>query len=163
MGIFATRSPHRPNPIGLSLAKLEKIEGDTIFLSGIDLVNGTPVLDVKPYLPLWDGAENARTGWAEENVFPELEVEFTEKAEEDIKETGDVSLRSLISDTLRQDPRNRRDRSQMGENHELGFFISNHDIHFSVRGGKATVISVETGKTFVKKFRRGKNSLKDSK
>jgi len=49
MGVFATRSPHRYNPIGLSLAKLDKIEGKTIHLSGSDLIHGTPVIDIKPY------------------------------------------------------------------------------------------------------------------
>jgi len=49
MGVYATRSPHRFNPIGLSTAKLEKIDGRTIHLSGIDLIHGTPVLDIKPY------------------------------------------------------------------------------------------------------------------
>jgi tRNA-Thr(GGU) m(6)t(6)A37 methyltransferase TsaA len=48
-GVFATRSPHRYNPIGLSLAKLEKVENRTIFVSGIDLIHGTPIIDIKPY------------------------------------------------------------------------------------------------------------------
>ena len=52
--MFASRSPHRPCPIGLTLAKLESIEGDTLHLSGIDLIDGTPVLDVKPYIPGYD-------------------------------------------------------------------------------------------------------------
>jgi tRNA (adenine37-N6)-methyltransferase len=49
MGVYATRSPHRFNPIGLSIAKLEKVDGRTIHISGIDLIHGTPVLDIKPY------------------------------------------------------------------------------------------------------------------
>ena len=53
-GLFSTRSPKRPNPIGLSIVRLEKISGDTLFLSGIDAFNGTPVLDIKPYLPSVD-------------------------------------------------------------------------------------------------------------
>ena len=48
-GVFATRSPHRYNPIGLSVAKLDKVEDRTIHISGIDLIHGTPVLDIKPY------------------------------------------------------------------------------------------------------------------
>lgn len=48
-GVFATRSPHRYNPIGLSIAKLDKVEDRTIYVSGIDLIHGTPVLDIKPY------------------------------------------------------------------------------------------------------------------
>ncbi|KAM9990307.1 hypothetical protein ACTFIY_006345 [Dictyostelium cf. discoideum] len=49
VGLFSTRTPHRPNPIGLSVAKIDKVVGDTIYLSGIDLIDGTPILDVKPY------------------------------------------------------------------------------------------------------------------
>ena len=54
VGVFASRSPHRPNPIGLTLAKLDGIIGNTLLLSGIDLLDGTPVLDVKPYIPDYD-------------------------------------------------------------------------------------------------------------
>ncbi|XP_067886642.1 tRNA (adenine(37)-N6)-methyltransferase [Heterodontus francisci] len=53
-GVFSTRSPHRPNTIGLTLAKLDRIEGDTVYLSGIDMIQGTPVLDIKPYIPDYD-------------------------------------------------------------------------------------------------------------
>ena len=49
MGVFATRSPHRFNPIGLSIAKIDRVEGRTVYMSGLDLVHGTPVLDIKPY------------------------------------------------------------------------------------------------------------------
>ncbi|KAG8196857.1 hypothetical protein JTE90_027569 [Oedothorax gibbosus] len=54
VGVFSTRSPHRPSAIGLSLIKLDRIEGSTLHLSGLDLLNGTPVLDIKPYIPAYD-------------------------------------------------------------------------------------------------------------
>ncbi|XP_071526810.1 tRNA (adenine(37)-N6)-methyltransferase [Panulirus ornatus] len=54
IGVFATRSPHRPNPLGLTLARLEKIKGDCVYLSGLDILDGTPVLDIKPYIPQYD-------------------------------------------------------------------------------------------------------------
>jgi tRNA-Thr(GGU) m(6)t(6)A37 methyltransferase TsaA len=54
VGVFSTRSPHRPCPIGLTLARLEGVEGDTLVLSGVDIIDGTPVLDIKPYIPLYD-------------------------------------------------------------------------------------------------------------
>ncbi|XP_041523581.1 tRNA (adenine(37)-N6)-methyltransferase isoform X1 [Microtus oregoni] len=57
-GVFSTRSPHRPNAIGLTLAKLEKVEGGTVFLSGIDMIHGTPVLDIKPYIADYDTPQN---------------------------------------------------------------------------------------------------------
>uniref|UniRef100_A0A453KVZ6 TsaA-like domain-containing protein n=1 Tax=Aegilops tauschii subsp. strangulata TaxID=200361 RepID=A0A453KVZ6_AEGTS len=59
MGVLATRTPHRPNPIGLSVAKVEAVDGHAILLSGVDLVDGTPVLDIKPYLPYSDSVEGA--------------------------------------------------------------------------------------------------------
>ncbi|XP_078607788.1 tRNA (adenine(37)-N6)-methyltransferase-like isoform X1 [Branchiostoma floridae x Branchiostoma japonicum] len=62
VGVFATRSPHRPNPIGLTLAKLDKVEGDTLHLSGIDILDGTPILDIKPYIPVYDGVSTGLTG-----------------------------------------------------------------------------------------------------
>ena len=54
VGIFSTRTPHRPNPIGLTLARLERISGNQIEVSGLDLVSGTPILDIKPYIPKYD-------------------------------------------------------------------------------------------------------------
>ena len=68
-GTFATRSPRRPNPIGLSLAELVEVEGSAVVVSGIDLLAGTPVLDLKPYVPLFDTpAADVRAGWFEEGA-----------------------------------------------------------------------------------------------
>ncbi|MHB0995028.1 MAG: tRNA (N6-threonylcarbamoyladenosine(37)-N6)-methyltransferase TrmO [Elusimicrobiales bacterium] len=157
IGVFASRSPHRPNPLGLSLAKLEKVEGDTLYLSGIDLIHGTPVLDVKPYLPFSDSAPAPSTGWVPDHAFPELEVEISGRALRDLERCGAggaEALRALISDVLRHDPRNRRDATQMKEGAELEFFVCDREVHFSVRGGTATVSRVEAAVKFEKKFRR---------
>jgi len=62
-GIFATRSPKRPNPIGLSVLRLVNIDGDQLHVQGIDILNGTPVLDIKPYLPAFDSLAAERIGW----------------------------------------------------------------------------------------------------
>lgn len=67
-GVFSTRSPHRPNPIGLSAVRLERVEGLTLHLQEIDLVDGTPVLDIKPYVPYTDAHPHARSGWLEDAV-----------------------------------------------------------------------------------------------
>jgi tRNA-Thr(GGU) m(6)t(6)A37 methyltransferase TsaA len=64
-GVFSTRSPHRPNPLGLSAVRLERIEGLTLHLLDVDLVDGTPVLDIKPYVPYTDAYPDARSGWLE--------------------------------------------------------------------------------------------------
>jgi tRNA (adenine37-N6)-methyltransferase len=62
-GVLATRSPRHPNPIGLSLVELVAVEAGALRIRGVDLLDGTPVLDVKPYVPLFDARENVRTGW----------------------------------------------------------------------------------------------------
>ncbi|XP_028661698.2 tRNA (adenine(37)-N6)-methyltransferase isoform X2 [Erpetoichthys calabaricus] len=89
-GIFSTRSPHRPNAIGLTLAKLEQIKGDTIYLSGIDMIQGTPVLDIKPYIPEYDSPQLKSMDQLTKNVicqdfplFPTFEGEFSESETED--------------------------------------------------------------------------------
>lgn len=65
-GVFATRSPHRPNPIALSVTELLRIEGTTLYVRGLDLLDGTPVLDIKPYVPWADAIPRSRAGWLEE-------------------------------------------------------------------------------------------------
>lgn len=65
-GLFATRSPHRPNPIAISALKLLKVEGLKLHVRGIDLLDGTPVLDIKPYVPYADAHPNAKAGWLED-------------------------------------------------------------------------------------------------
>jgi tRNA (adenine37-N6)-methyltransferase len=66
-GIFATRAPKRPNPIGMSVVRLNKIYGSTIFISDVDIVDGTPLLDIKPYVPHFDKQEDDEItiGWFE--------------------------------------------------------------------------------------------------
>ena len=64
-GLFATRYPYRPNPIGLSIVRLEGIQANILNVADIDVLDGTPLLDIKPYVPDFDVRENARTGWYE--------------------------------------------------------------------------------------------------
>ncbi|KAK4604964.1 hypothetical protein RGQ29_013150 [Quercus rubra] len=80
MGVFATRSPHRPCPIGLTVAKVEAVQDNMVLLSGVDLVDGTPVLDIKPYLPYCDSIEGARVPkWvSEDNLLAVASVSFSE-------------------------------------------------------------------------------------
>jgi tRNA-Thr(GGU) m(6)t(6)A37 methyltransferase TsaA len=65
-GVFATRSPRHPNPIGLSVVRLLRVAGGTLEIAGVDLLDGTPVLDVKPYVPEFDAVAAERTGWLAE-------------------------------------------------------------------------------------------------
>lgn len=67
-GLFATRAPSRPNPIGLSVVRLVGIEGETLRIQDVDIADGTPLLDIKPYVPDFDMRENTKIGWLEENI-----------------------------------------------------------------------------------------------
>ncbi|TDX28139.1 tRNA-Thr(GGU) m(6)t(6)A37 methyltransferase TsaA [Modicisalibacter xianhensis] len=108
IGVFATRSTHRPNRLGLSLVALKRIETDNgvrLYLQGHDLVDGTPVLDIKPYLPWAEALPEARAGFAP-HPPPRHEVRFTRQAIAMLEERGDAdSLRELIRQVLAQDPR----------------------------------------------------------
>jgi tRNA-Thr(GGU) m(6)t(6)A37 methyltransferase TsaA len=78
-GVFATRSPRHPNPIGLSVVRLRAVAGTTLHVSGIDLLDGTPVLDIKPYVPAFDSFAAERTGWLERGAPRVHEVRADER------------------------------------------------------------------------------------
>lgn len=108
MGVWATRSPFRPNPIGLSSVRLERIEwqspdGPVLVVSGADLMNGTPIFDIKPYLPFTDSHPDARGGFAEEKnreIAP-LEVQVPD----DIMHVFTPRQQEALREVLSQDPR----------------------------------------------------------
>ncbi len=105
VGIFASRSPHRPNPIGLSVVRLEGIRlerGVTIEVSGLDIVDGSPVLDIKPYLPYADALPDARSGWAAAPI-ERAPVHFSEEAELFLAPLP--ALRESLQQILSLDPR----------------------------------------------------------
>jgi tRNA-Thr(GGU) m(6)t(6)A37 methyltransferase TsaA len=112
VGVLATRSPHRPNPIGISCVEVEKIEleaqnGPQIYVRGLDLIDGTPVLDVKPYLPYADSFPNASSGWASEEI-KRYEVHWDRSAYESLMSLAPSNfetLKSMIEDVLCLDPR----------------------------------------------------------
>lgn len=148
VGVFATRSPHHPSPIGLTLARLEKIEGDTLYLAGIDLIDGTPIIDVKPYIPQYDSVPSAKAGWTERVAPHEMEVRFTAEAKRDMAGGARPgAFEALVRDVLSHDPRNTRDRSQMKDGKELAFLLEDCDVRFHIRGRVATVTAVERGAT----------------
>lgn len=66
-GVFATRAPKRPNPIGLSVVRLIKMTDNVLELENVDMLDGTPILDIKPYVPAFDEQEDVRVGWLEKN------------------------------------------------------------------------------------------------
>lgn len=80
-GVFSTRAPKRPNAIGLSVLKLLRVEGNILHVENVDILDGTPLLDIKPYIPKFDGWQADRTGWFGEKV----ENAETQKADERFK------------------------------------------------------------------------------
>lgn len=138
MGLFATRTPHRPNPIGLSLVKLEAIEGDTLILAGADLVEGTPILDVKPYLPMYESIPQAQVGWVSEVAEVRFEISWSEaamKALEVLKaQDAAIEYKNVIEKTIQLDP---RPVVYRGEEESGGVYRSDYacriglaDVHF---------------------------------
>ncbi|MCP3867463.1 MAG: tRNA (N6-threonylcarbamoyladenosine(37)-N6)-methyltransferase TrmO [Gammaproteobacteria bacterium] len=110
VGVFASRSPFRPNPIGLSVVALDDIRCDSgkveLLISGVDLMEGTPVLDIKPYIPYVESLPEARSGFAPSAPAPKLVVHLTPPAEKQLESMLDPSkLRKLIEAVLETDPR----------------------------------------------------------
>lgn len=106
MGVFASRSPFRPNSIGLSCVKLEKVEikkgqGVVLTVSGADLMDNTPIIDIKPYLPFTDRRENATGGFSDMGLSHLLEVSFADNCNSSLS----PSLKDELTEILRQDPR----------------------------------------------------------
>ncbi|MBQ7268611.1 MAG: tRNA (N6-threonylcarbamoyladenosine(37)-N6)-methyltransferase TrmO [Bacteroidales bacterium] len=96
VGVFASRSPFRPNPLGLSCVRIEGISADGISVSGADLADGTPIYDIKPYLPYADAHADARAGYTDHIVFPSLEVELPAQLAEALGEDAQ-GLRELLA------------------------------------------------------------------
>ena len=140
LGLFATRSPFRPNPIGLSCVELTEIKktadrGTVLIVKGADMLNGTPIIDIKPYLPFTDSVPNATGGFAEEVKEDKLEVIFPEKFKNIFPEN---KLNSLIA-VLKGDP---RPAYQDDPNREYGFNFAGYCIKFKVQGNVLTVTNI---------------------
>ncbi len=114
IGLFATRSPHRPNPIGISAVELAGVEKRKILIRNFDLLDGTPVLDVKPYIPAADAFPEAGAGWRDEIPPPLRILEFSPAAERAVRflrENGGPDLENVLGAQLgvrRPDPRRQR-------------------------------------------------------
>jgi tRNA-Thr(GGU) m(6)t(6)A37 methyltransferase TsaA len=105
-GVFATRSPHRPNPLGLSCVTLERVEGLSVHVRGLDVLDGSPVLDIKPYVPYADAHPGDGGGWLAADPLPAWQVDFSRTARQRIewlKQTG-VDLEPSIEHVLRLGP-----------------------------------------------------------
>lgn len=108
-GVFATRAPHRPNPIGLSAVRLDRIDGLVLHVRDLDLLDGTPVLDLKPYVPYADAFPDAGAGWLDRaDPRPGWTVRFGERAARQLawlRASGvPFDLQARIAETLALGP-----------------------------------------------------------
>ena len=95
VGVFASRAPYRPNQIGLSCVKLDKVERLKIYISQSDILDGSPVFDIKPYLPYSDSFPGVKTGWAKSDLSEIFKISFSAKAKrvaEKLKAEKDINL-----------------------------------------------------------------------
>ena len=139
VGVFATRSPFRPNNIGLSSVHLDKVElteeGPILHVSGIDLRNQTPIYDIKPYLPHVDSHPDAKSGFAGEVKDYELAVIFPEE----LLRVFPSEKQKAIVEVLKQDP---RPSYHNDENRKYGVSFAGYDVHFTVKDQVLTVFEV---------------------
>lgn len=156
VGVFASRSPHRPNPIGMSVVKIEEIDllapgGIELHLSGLDILDGTPVLDIKPYLSFADSFADATHGWASQSI-KKYRVEFSSESIIAIQESGakyHPNLQALLQQMLELDPRptSQRKRSSIESDESEGlvfaFRIFDFDVKWKIHNKGIFVLELE--------------------
>ena len=140
-GVFATRSPFRPNHIGLSSVKIEKIDFDenldtVIYVSGADLMNGTPILDIKPYLPYTDSHPNATNGFALDSTDGLLDV----KCNDEVLRKIPTNMVDGLFETLKHDP---RPSYQNDSERIYGMSYGDIQVKFKVSNNELTIINIE--------------------
>lgn len=145
MGVFASRSTHRPNPLGLSVVRLERVEtGQGVFLHirGADLLDNTPVFDIKPYLPYADSVQGASAAYADAAPAVVLEVAFSDAARaecERYKAQSGIDIAQLIHRMLELDPR----PAYHGDKpRQYGFRLADYDVQWVVQGRCAEVLAL---------------------
>ena len=142
VGVFATRSPFRPNPLGLSCVELISVEsdgenGDILIVGGADLVDMTPIYDIKPYLPYSDSKTNATSGFAENEVHYLLEVVY----DEEVLSVIPQEKRQALIDCLADDP---RPSYQDDKDRIYNMSFAGYDVSFKVDNNILTVVGVKT-------------------
>jgi tRNA-Thr(GGU) m(6)t(6)A37 methyltransferase TsaA len=151
-GVFSSRSPHRPNPIGISVMELEKIDfdakgGPELHVRGVDLLDGTPILDVKPYIPYADSVPDANAGWAKEEI-KKTAVEFEPLALSKIKTAeleGYSGLKDLIEQLLTIDPRpgfQKRElppEAEISQGKGFGLLVKDFDVQWKIQNQRFVV------------------------
>lgn len=140
VGVFATRSPFRPNPIGLSVVRLERIEygtpdGPVLHIKGADLMDGTPIYDIKPYLPHIESIPDARAGFSAEAAAHRLNVHIPEDILDSIPKEHRAALRQILSEDPRPSYQNDPERV-------YGFSYAGMEVRFKVQENVLSVAEV---------------------
>lgn len=157
-GLFATRTPYRPNPIGLSALRLERIEGLTLHVCDVDILDGTPVLDIKPYIAWTDAIPDAKPGWLDghekttgerpADPRPGYDVAFTDRAREQLAFLAghDVDLEASIRKILELGPQPHAYR-RIRQHDDGTSTLALHEwrAHFRADGRAIEVLSIGSG------------------
>ncbi len=142
MGVFATRSPFRPNPLGLTVVQLlaveDSAEGKVLIVAGADMMDGTPIYDIKPYLPYVDSVPQARGGFTTAAAEYHLTVEMPPEVEARIPQ----EMRQALRGVLAQDP---RPAYQHDDNRVYGLPYGQWDVKFTVKDGVLSVVDIAEG------------------
>ncbi|WP_407445234.1 tRNA (N6-threonylcarbamoyladenosine(37)-N6)-methyltransferase TrmO [Fibrobacter sp.] len=152
IGTFASRSPYRPNPIGLSCVRLLRIEGLTLYVDEADLLNETPILDIKPYIPMADAFPDAKAGWVDEQIKESWTVETTLAFEEQnqwLRKNSEFDLLSFAQVQLRRGPfDDSRCRVAVDENSctgTLAYRTFRIDFSYNLEYRQITLLAVRSG------------------
>lgn len=158
-GVFATRAPYRPNPLGLSALRLLGREGRVLRVADVDLLDGTPVLDIKPYVPWTDAIGEAQTGWLPDaapgsaaapprDAGPRYEVAFDERAQAQLsflQSHGLGELQQRIVGTLRAGPEPHAYRRIKRDGDRGTLAVKEWRARFVVQGAQVLVIAIFSG------------------
>ena len=149
-GVFATRAPYRPNPLGLSVVKLEKVEGLVLHVSALDMLDATPVLDLKPYVPYADALTDAQGGWLETGLDPQpgFEVEIAETAARELaylRDSWHIELESSIRRVLALGPQQHAYRRIRRVGDEFVLAVKDFRARFTVDGQRIVVHAITSG------------------
>ncbi|HZF53512.1 MAG TPA: tRNA (N6-threonylcarbamoyladenosine(37)-N6)-methyltransferase TrmO [Polyangiaceae bacterium] len=162
-GVFSTRSPHRPNPLGLSAVRLDRIDGLTLHVRDLDLIDGTPVLDIKPYIPYADAHPSARTGWLKPlapaadpsgavappaDPEPGFQIEWSPAAAEQaqwLRATHAIDLLTPVERTLALGPQPHPYRRIRALEDGMLLAVKDWRVRFHVEGRRITVDAITTG------------------
>jgi len=149
-GVFATRAPHRPNPLGLSTLKVLRVAGLNVHVQGVDLLDGTPVFDIKPYVPYTDAFPESHSGWLEAAQDPVQSwgIDFEPLALAQLEFLApllDFDLQERIATTLRLGPQPHPYRRIKPLGDGLQLAVKDWRIDFVVVGRQVTVRRVRSG------------------